>query len=111
MNAAPSERKAVSPIAASFDLKRVRCEAEATLQAAIEKNQDFYKRLAGRMPQGQTAFIDGRLSLIKDTYRVDAALSPTLHQLRDMLRTTLRLVQPIDLHVEANAVLNAFCLP
>ncbi|MBK8119759.1 MAG: M48 family metallopeptidase [Sulfuritalea sp.] len=42
---------------------------------------------------------------------VDAALTPTLNQLKEMLRTTLRLVQPIDLYVQANPELNAYCMP
>jgi uncharacterized tellurite resistance protein B-like protein len=104
-------KKAVCPISAAFDLKRVRCTGESTLRSAIEKNEDFYKRLMGRSEQRQHSLVDGRLSLIKDTYRVNPAITPKLGALQDALQRTLRLVQPIDMYVQASAQPNAFCVP
>lgn len=106
-----TKKKTVTPIQASFDLARVRCAGETMLQSAIEKDSDFHERLMQLSAEGNEGFIDGRLSLIKDSYRVEALLTPTLNQLKEMLRTTLRLVQPIDLYVQANPNLNAFCMP
>ena len=97
-----TKKKTVTPIQASFDLARVRCAGEAMLQSAFEKDSDFHERLMQRSAEGREGFIDGRLSLIKDAYRVDAALTPTLNQLKEMLRTTLRFPDPIELYVQAN---------
>jgi uncharacterized tellurite resistance protein B-like protein len=104
-------KKAVCPISAAFDLKRVRCTGESKLRSAIEKNEDFYKRLMGRSEQQQHALVDGRLSLIKDTYRVNPTITPKLGALREALQKTLRLVQPVDMYVQSSSQPNAFCVP
>jgi len=106
-----TEKKSLSPIVASFELSRVRCEAEVALYAAVENNPDFFGRLSSCTEGSNAALVEGRLSLIKNSYRVDPTLTPHLHKLAETLRAILRLVQPLDVYVVANPELNAFCLP
>jgi uncharacterized tellurite resistance protein B-like protein len=104
-------KKTIYPVSTGFDIKRLRCAGEAALQFAIEKDEAFYKRLMDRSQQRAHALSDGRLSLIKGTYRVNPTITPKLAELKDALQKTLRLVQPIDMYVQSSAEPNAFCLP
>lgn len=106
-----SNRVTPSPLAPGFDLCRVRCVAESELRALIEKDSDFFTRLMSCATERQQALVDGRLSLIKDTYRVDALITPALDDLRERIRSTLRLVQPIDMYIQSSPEPNAFCIP
>src|SRR6266850_6976967 len=115
MTTQPSEGliqgKVISPVAPAFDLARTRCAAEAVLWSAIEKNQEFHQRLMNKVPEREGFFIQDRLSLITEAYRVDPAITPKIGMLRELLRSTLRLVQPIDIYVKASPEPNAFCVP
>ena len=103
--------KVISPIVPAFDLTSTRCAAEAVLWSAIEKNEEFHQRLMKKVAEGENFFIKDRLSLITDAYRVDPAITPKIGTLRELLRNTLRLVQPIDIFVKASPEPNAFCVP
>ncbi len=110
--AAPgNERQTVRPVAPTFAIDDVRCAAEVTTRSYIESKTDFHKRLQSRSKGHEGSFVEGRLSLVKNTYRVDPTLSPLLHRLQQMLRATLRIVQPIDVYIAADPSLNAFCIP
>jgi len=103
--------KVISPIVPAFDLASPRCAAEAVLWSAVEKNEEFHQRLMKKVAEGENFFIKDRLSLITDAYRVDPAITPKIGTLRELLRNTLRLVQPIDIFVKASPEPNAFCVP
>ena len=83
--AAAAQRVSATPIAAGFDLKRIRCASEATVSAAIRNDKNFSDRLTQRASQRLESLTDGRLSLIKDTYRVEMLdLDNALEQLKRM---------------------------
>jgi Zn-dependent protease with chaperone function len=101
----------ISRLAAAFDITRVRCAAEAALWAAIEKDAEFKERLLNQTGDREAAVIRGKMSLITDAYRVDPAITPQIEHLCDALRSTLGLIQPIDMYVKASPECNAFYLP
>jgi uncharacterized tellurite resistance protein B-like protein len=103
--------KVLSLIAPAFDLTSTRCAGEAVLWSAIEKNKEFHQRLMKKVAERQDFFIQDRLSLITEAYRVDPALTPKIGTLCEILRSTLRLAQPIDIYVKASPEPNAFCVP
>jgi tellurite resistance protein len=103
--------KVISPIAQAFDPARTRCAAEAVLWSAIEKNEEFHQRLMKKVTERQDFLVRDRLGLLTEAYRVDPAITPKIGALREILKSTLRLVQPIDTYVKANPEANAFCMP
>lgn len=104
-------RRVLRSIVPGFDPASVRCAAESRMWAAIEKDEDFCKRLTGSSTEREAALVRGNLELLTDAYRVDTALTPAIHKLREALRTTLRIVRPIDVYVRSAPDLNAFCVP
>ena len=109
--ATEAERRTVRPVAPTFAIDSIRCAAEVATRSYLESKTDFLKRLQSRSKGREESFVEGRLSLVKNHYRVDPTLSPLLHRLQQMLRATLRIVQPIDLYVREEPSLNAFCMP
>lgn len=100
------------PLTSGFDLASVRGLTEIRMCEAIRKNED----LMARYQKHHEAFLDCRraivLKLQTTNYRVDVALTPSLHKLGgDCLCAILRIVQPLDLYVDSSLEFNACCYP
>ena len=94
-----------------FDLANVRCASETRIANMLQKDEDLQRRLTGASGRQAESLVQGKLSLLTGTYRVVERTTPSLYKLSEWLKGTLRLVQPLDLHVRGTEERNAFCLP
>ena len=93
------------------DLGSVRCVSETAIAELLLKDDDLQQRLAAASEGMNESLVQDKLNLLTGAYRVAAAITPTLHNLGLALKSTLRLVQPLDMYVQAEHERNAFCLP
>jgi uncharacterized tellurite resistance protein B-like protein len=77
----------------------------------LRKDEDLQHRLTSASGGRAESLVQGKLSLLTGAYRVVEPTTPTLYKLGKWLKGTLRLVQPLDLHVRGTDERNAFCLP
>lgn len=105
-----AQSRPLNRLDAGFGPASVRCAAEARLWDAIQKAPSFHKRLLDQAEGSQASLVQSNLRLLTGAYRVDAAITPKIDQLRDVLRSVLRLVQPVDVYVTPNPELGAYCI-
>ena len=99
------------PIAPNFDLASVCCATESRLHELIWKDEDLLGRMKVRAKEMAERLCGERLKLVRDSYRVDEAITPKLFRLGVMLRKVLRLPFPLDMFVRYDNRLNASCYP
>lgn len=98
-------------VTAGFNLASIRCGVEIRLEEVIRSNDSLSDRIKGLAKEREHARVRSRLDLMTNGYRVDDAITPRLSRLGTVLARALRLVQPLDIFVQASNERNAFCLP
>ncbi|HOO49649.1 MAG TPA: M48 family metalloprotease [Alphaproteobacteria bacterium] len=94
-----------------FNPEIYRSQGESRIWDILQKNEDFMERAKKTIEEREEDSLQAKLELITNSYRVDPAITPIVHQIGLRLRWVLRLVQPMDVYIRSDARPNAFCVP
>lgn len=94
-----------------FDLGNLRCQEEIESWRRMQQDANFAQRMKDKIENIEKARFEERIRLLTSSYKLDENITPALSNVVKLVISNLRLVQPVDVFIENDSSINAFCLP
>ncbi len=94
-----------------FDLGNLRCQEEIESWQRMQHDANFAQRMKDKIENIEKARFEERIRLLTSSYKLDENITPALSNVVKLVISNLRLVQPVDVFIENDSSINAFCLP